>query len=174
MMKPMTRLNRPARWLGATMLTLALLAAAAPAFAQEVSPDQLALARKYVDLTDKVDIFGTTVAETAAQSLNQILKLNPTAGQVATDAVTDVVKQYKNQRGTLMDQIARVYAEKFTTDELQQFVTFYSTPAGQKLATTNFTINQQLQRVMQVFTVNLKTEFYAMVRAELTAKGVTL
>lgn len=170
----MIRLNRPARWLGAAAISLTLMAASAPGFAQEISPDQLALARKYVDLTDKVDIYGTTVADTAAQTLQQILKLNPGLGQQATDAVTDVVKQYKDQRGQLLDQISRIYAQHFTADELQQFVTFYSSPAGQKLATTNFDINQQLQRLMQLFSINLKTEFYAKVRAALKAKGVTL
>jgi hypothetical protein len=170
----MIRFNRPGHWLGAAALTLMLLAGTAPALAQEISPDQLALARKYVDLTDKVDIFGTTVADTAAQTLQQILKLYPALGKQATDAVTAVVKEYKGQRGQLMDQISRIYAQHFTTDELQQFVNFYSSPAGQKLATTNFDINQQLQRMMQLYSINLKTEFYAKVRAELKEKGVTL
>jgi hypothetical protein len=178
----MIRLDRRAKWLGAAMLSLTMLATAAPAFAQqapasqptqEISPDQLALARKYIDLTDKVDIFGTTVSETAAQTLNQILKLNPGMAQQATDAVTDVVKQYKGQRGALMDQIARIYAQNFTADELQQYVTFYSSPAGQKLATTNFDINQQLQHMMELFSLNLKTEFFARVRADLKLKGIT-
>ncbi len=60
-----------------------------------------------------------------------------------------MVKTYKAQRGQLMDQIARIYAQHFTSDELQQIVTFYSSPTGQKLASTNFDINQQLQKVMQ-------------------------
>jgi uncharacterized protein len=181
----MIRLDRGATWIGAAALSLSLLTAAAPALAaqtpaapsqpaQEITPDRLALARKYVDLTDKVDIFGTTVAETAAQTLNQILKLNPGLDKQATAAVTDVVKQYKGQRGDLMDQIARIYAQNFTSDELQQYVTFYSSPAGQKLATTNFDINQELQRVMELFSINLKTEFYEKVRAELKSQGVTL
>jgi hypothetical protein len=178
----MIRLDRRAKWLGAAMLSLTLLGASVPAYAQtappsqpaqEISPDQLALARKYVDLTDKVDIFGTTVAETAAQTLNQILKTNPGMSDQATDAVTDVVKQYKGQRAQLMDQIARIYAQNFTVDELQQYVNFYGSPAGQKLATTNFDINQQLQKVMELFSLNLKTEFFARVRADLKLKGVT-
>ena len=92
----------------------------------------------------------------------------------ASRFVTDVVKQYKGQRGQLMDQVARIYAQNFTADELQQYVNFYSSPAGQKLASTNFTINQELQRVMELFSMNLKTEFYEKVRADLKAKGVTL
>ena len=114
------------------------------------------------------------MAETAAQTLNQILKLNPGINKQATTAVTDVVKQYKGQRGELMDQVARIYAQNFTSDELQQYVTFYSSPAGQKLATTNFDINQELQRVMELFSINLKTEFYEKVRADLKAQGITL
>jgi uncharacterized protein len=166
--------SRHAGWMRAAVVAVALFTATAPSLAQEISPDQLALARKYIDLTDKVDIYGTTVATTAAQTLQQILKLNPQLGQTAVDAVTAVVAEYKEHRGDLLDQIARIYAQQFTSDELQQFVTFYSSPAGQKLARTNFDINQQLQRVMQLYTANLKTEFYAKVRAGLKAKGVTL
>lgn len=174
----MIRSNRPARWLGAVLLSLSLAAVAAPAFAQqaatqqEISPDQLALARKYVDLTDISDVYGTTVAETAAQTLQQVLKLNPQIGNQANDVVMDVVKQYKGHRADLMDEISRLYAEKFTGDELKQYVDFYSSPAGQKLAKTNFEINQQLQRVLQLYTLNLKTEFFAKVRAELKDKGL--
>lgn len=170
----MIRFHGRARWLGAALLSLTMLAVAAPSLAQEISPDQLALARKYVDLTDKVDIYGTTVTDTAAQTLQQVLKLNPTLGDQAVAAVTAVVQEYKGHRGDLLDQIARIYAQHFTSDELQQYVTFYASPAGQKLATTNFDINQQLQKIMQLFSINLKTEFYAKVRAELKAKGVSL
>ncbi len=170
----MTSFHARTGWVAAIVLSLTMFSVAAPAFAQEVSPDQLALARKYIDLTDKVDVFGTTIADIAAQTLGQILKLNPGLGQQATDAVTDVVKTYKAQRGQLMDQIARIYAQHFTSDELQQIVTFYSSPTGQKLASTPFDINQQLQKVMQLYRINLTTEFYAKVRAGLKAKGVVL
>ena len=95
----MIRFHGRARWLGAALLSLTMLAVAAPSLAQEISPDQLALARKYVDLTDKVDIYGTTVTDTAAQTLQQVLKLNPTLGDQAVAAVTAVVQEYKARRG---------------------------------------------------------------------------
>ncbi|HVX83013.1 MAG: DUF2059 domain-containing protein [Devosia sp.] len=169
----MIRLNRRGSWLAAALLSLTLFSAT-PGFAQEISPDQLSLARKYVDLTDKVDIFGTSLADIAARTLQQVLKLNPTLGGQATQAVTEVVAEYKKQRDDLMDKIARVYAEHFTTDELKELVTFYSTPVGQKLASSNFDINQQLAKVMQLYQLNLSTEFYAKVRANLKAKGLSL
>ncbi len=170
----MISFNRRAGWVAATVLVLSMLVSSMPSVAQEISPDQLALARKYVDLTDKVDLYGNSIAQMAGATLQQILKLNPTLGGEATAAVTDVVGQYKQRRSDLMDQIARVYAQHFTTDELQAYVTFYSSPAGQKLATSNFEINQQLSKVMQLFQANLSSEFYAKVRADLKAKGQSL
>ena len=170
----MIRLSRRVRGLAAVVLSLLLLAASAPAFAQEVTPDQLALARKYVDLTDKVDIFGTGLADVAAKTLQQVLKLNPQLGGQATQAVTDVVTEYKAHRSDLLDQIARIYAQHFTTDELQQLVTFYGSPVGQKLASQNYEINQELGKMLQLYQTNLLQEFYAKVRANLKAKGVTL
>ena len=61
--------NRRAKWLGAALLSLSMLAVSAPVMAQEISPDQLSLAKKYVDLTDKVDVYGTSVADVAARTL---------------------------------------------------------------------------------------------------------
>ena len=173
----MIRSNRPARWLGAALLSLSLAAVNAPVFAQqtqqqEIAPDQLALARKYVDLTNVSNLYGVIVAETAGQTLQQVLKLNPQIGNQANDAVMSVVKDYKGHDSDLMDQVARLYAERFTSDELKKYVDFYSTPEGQKLAKTNFEINQQLQGVVKLYTVNLRTEFFAKVRAELKSKGL--
>jgi hypothetical protein len=53
-------------------------------------------------------------------------------------------------------------------------VTFYETPTGQKLAAANSELNTDLQRVMQVFSNNLKREFFAKVRAELRAQNIEL
>jgi hypothetical protein len=168
----MIKLNRRAGWLAAAALALTMFSVSAPAFAQEISPDQMALARKYVDLTDKVDIYAASVTDVAQQTVGTILKLNPSIQQQVTAAVTVVINDYKGHRADLMDSIAIIYAQTFTADELQQYVTFYSTPAGQKLLSKNFDINQLLQGAIQTFHANLANEFYAKVKAELKSKGV--
>ena len=78
---------------------------------------------------------------------------------------------YKDRKGELLDQFARVYAARFTVEELQQIVTFYETPTGQKLAQANTEVNSDLQAVLQVFTNNTRSEFFAKVRAELRSQG---
>jgi hypothetical protein len=158
----------------ALVITAALaLAMVAPVSAQEseLAPEHLSLARRYVDLTDKSDVYAVALVETALKTMQTILKTSPDIVEPVDAAITKTLGSYKERRGELMDQFARVYALNFTMEELQEIVTFYETPIGQKLATANATLNDSLQRVMQVFQANLGTEFFAAVRAELKANG---
>jgi hypothetical protein len=69
----MTGLISRGKALLAITLSATLIAFAAPAMAQEVPPEQLALARKYVDLTDRAAVFETTMVEIAIGSMRQIV-----------------------------------------------------------------------------------------------------
>ena len=157
----------------ALVIAAMLALAAAPAIAQEteLAPEHLALARKYVDLTDKSEIYVVSLVETAMQTMQTIIRQNPDIVQPVDAAISKTLDGYKERKGELLDQFARVYALNFTMDELQAIVTFYESPVGQKLATANASLNESLQRVMQVFEANLRTEFFAKVRAELKANG---
>jgi hypothetical protein len=166
----MTELIKRVALVIATALALAVVAPVA-AQESELAPEHLALARKYVDLTDKSDVYAVSLVETALNTMQTILKTNPDIVEPVDAAITKTLASYKERRSELMDQFARVYALNFTIEELQQIVAFYETPIGQKLATANASLNQSLQRVMQVFQANLGTEFFAAVRAELKANG---
>jgi hypothetical protein len=149
-----------------------LIAFSAPASAQEVAPELQALARKYIDLTDRGAVFEVTVVETGIETMRQLVQQNPEIGDQVNEAIGVVVQDYRGRKGDLLDQFARVYAVRFSLEELTEIVAFYESPTGQKLAQANVELNADLQRVMQVYTNNLKREFFAKVRAELRAKGV--
>lgn len=170
----MTGVIGRAKALMAVALSASVLAFAAPAFAQEVPPEQLALARKYVDLTDRAAVYETTMVEIAIGSMRQIVQQNPEIVEQTNVAIGKILEEYKNKKGELLDQFARVYAVRFTIEELQQIVAFYESPTGQKLAASNMEANEDLARVMQVFTNNVRPEFFAKVRAELRSQGITL
>lgn len=159
--------------IAAIVFGASLLAVSIPSQAQEVSPDTLALARKYVDLTDRAQIFEVTMVQTAVETMRQIVQQSPELTDATNTAISKVLEEYKAKKSDLMDQFARVYAVHFTPEELKQIVAFYETPAGTKLAATAKDTNDDLQKVLVVFTNNVKPEFYAKVRAELKAAGVT-
>lgn len=170
----MTGVLKRSRALVAVALSVSMLALSAPAFAQEVAPEQLALARKYIDLTDRAAIYEITLVQTAMDTMRQIVQQNPELTEPTDAAITKILEEYKGRKGELLDQFARVYAVRFTAEELQQIVTFYESPVGVKLSQANAEVNTDIQRVLTVFTNTLQQEFYAKVRAELRAQGVQL
>ncbi|HZY48830.1 MAG TPA: DUF2059 domain-containing protein [Devosia sp.] len=168
-------LTRLGKWAAVAALALSLaLGTAAPSLAQEISPDQLALARKYVDLTNKAQIFEAILAQTAAQTSKLLSEHNPDIADKIDATIGKVLETYKGKSDELFNQIARIYAVSFTPEELQQIVAFYETPAGQKLASNAFSINRDVGKVMQVYTYNFGTEFVTKVRADLKAQGFNL
>ena len=178
---PMTFSFKRASIVLAALLSLSVSAGSAmPAFAQdtpaaqpqEVSPEALALARKYIDLTDHGGIYETAIVRAGNNTYQQLLPQNPTIADPLNAAIEAVIASYKDKKGDLFDQMARLYAVNFTQDELQQIVAFYESDAGQKLSKANATLNPSLQRIMNIFSVNLSKEFFAKVRAELKAKGI--
>lgn len=170
----MTGLILRAKALMAIALSATIIAVSAPAMAQEVPPEQLALARKYVELTDRSAVYETTLVEIAVGSMRQIVQQNPEIAEQTNTAISKILEEYKGRKGELLDQFARVYAVRFTIPELQEIVAFYESPTGIKLSAANAEANTDLQRVLQVFTNNVRPEFFAKLRAELRAQGITL
>lgn len=167
----MTGMMTRAKALLAVALSAVMFAVSVPAMAQEVPPEQLALARKYVDLTDNAGVFEITLVEIGLGSLEQLVQQNPELSTEIDLAVGKVIETYQGRKGELLDQFARIYAMRFSIEELQQIVTFYESPVGAKLAAANTEVNQDLQAILQVFTNNTRSEFYAKVRAELRSQG---
>jgi hypothetical protein len=167
-------LSRLTAWAASAILAIVLTLAVTPAMAQEISPDQLALARKYVDLTNKAQIYEAILAQTAAQTSKLLSQQNPDITAKIDDVIGKTLETYKGKNDDLFNQIARVYATTFTQEELQQMVAFYETPTGQKLASSAFNINRDVAKIMQVYTYNFGTEFVTKVRAELKAEGYKL
>lgn len=165
-------LSRLRNGLVALGLALALAASAtAPAVAQEISPEQLALARKYVDLTNKAGIYEAILVQSAQNTSKLLSQQSPDITDKINTTIGSTLEEYRGKNDELFNQFARVYATLFTQDELQQIVTFYESPVGQKLASSALDINESIQAVMQVYRSNVGTEFLSKVRTKLRAEG---
>lgn len=174
--KLMKSTSRRALTIAAALLSMILSSfVALPAMSQqsaEISPEALALARKYVDLTDTGGLYEGTIVQAGIRTYQQLLPQNPEIAGPLDKAIEKVLSDYKGRKSELFDQFARVYAVFFTVEELQQIVDFYGSPTGQKLAKSNSSTSGTINRIMDVFASNLNTEFFAAVRAELKAQGI--
>ena len=155
----------------AVLLAFTMAASVVPAAAQEISPEHLALARKYVDLTDKANIYEAALIKTAIDTMSTITSQNPELMEPTNTAIEKTLAEYKDRKGDLMDQFARVYALNFSIEEMTEIVAFYESTVGQKLTNANANLNEGMQTIMGIFEANLKREFFAKVRAELKTAG---
>lgn len=170
----MTAASKRVSFILAAVMSVSVAFAAMPAMAQELAPDHVAIARKYVDLTDRAQVYEVTLVTVGIETQRTILSQNPELRDATNEVIGQVLETYKGKKGELLDQFARIYAQRFTQDELQQIVTFYESPVGAKLAASNLEINKSMQDVLKVFDNNIKTEFFAKVRAGLKEKGIEL
>jgi len=166
-------LLRTARRAGlALLLSSALAATALSALAQaEVSPEHLALARQYVEMTDRSAVYEQRVIDVATSVMRILIQQNPALADPVGETVQAVANEYVQEKGSLYNQFARIYASRFTMEELQQILDFYSTETGQKLLNQNPGINRDLSNVLQLWENNASTEFLARVRASLREQG---
>jgi hypothetical protein len=172
-MKTISR-ERVRRFVAPVLLAVSLVAAglsALPSQAQEIAPEQLALARKYVDLTDRAGVYELTLTQMAVKTFQLFAPQNPNLEEQLKAAITKTIEALKPNKEELMNQFALVYATAFTAEELQQIIAFYESPVGQKLSSSSVANNDAIQKVMGVFTNNLGTEFVSKVRAEMKALG---
>lgn len=157
-----------------SMLVLLSFSTHSMVAAQELSPDHLALAREYVELTDKGQVYEVTLIETGIATMRTIIRQNPEITDEVSAAIGVVIEEYSDRKDDLFNQFARVYALRFTEAELREVVAFYSSDLGRKVSEQNAAANRELQTVMRVFQSNLNNEFYAMVRAELRTKDIEI
>ncbi len=158
-----------------------LVAAAATAMvltiaaqAQEIAPEHLALAKKYVELTDTGAIFQRTILQTAQESVDHLVQQNPEIGEDILTAARDVAKEYLQGDNLVHDNFARIYAVHYDMEELNQIIAFYETDIGKKILASNIEINKNLQTAARLTEVNISTDFAVRLRVNLKEKGFDL
>ncbi|WP_417580560.1 DUF2059 domain-containing protein [Pelagibacterium sp.] len=168
----MTFLPTLRRLAAALVLSGAALLATAPANAQqEISPEHLAKAREYVDMTDSAQLYERTLVEMGLRVMRLMIQEDPSLRDPLINALQTVYDSYLEDRGSLYDQFARIYAVRFSLEELEEIVGFYSTPVGEKLLGENAGINEDLQLALGVWSRNTGNEFLSRVRQELRNQG---
>jgi uncharacterized protein len=143
-----------------------------PTVAQEISPEQLEMASKFVDLKMRSRFFQRSVIETAAKASRTLAAQNPDQAAAITEASIGVVAEYVGREGDLYNQFARIYSLRFTLDELNQLVAFFDSDVGRKLQETDTAVAEELALAVRVWASNLNTEFMAKLRAKLREDGL--
>ncbi|MEH2569000.1 DUF2059 domain-containing protein [Bradyrhizobium sp. AZCC 2289] len=129
------------------MLGLALLAGptmaqapkqAAPAAAplKEATPAAIAAAKEILGMKNASAMYASAVPNIVEQTKNALLQANLNYQKDLNEVAVIVAKNMAGREKEIGEGMAKIYANEFTEQELKDLVTFYKSPLGQKLLST--------------------------------------
>jgi len=130
---------------------MGLAALSLPSHAQEFSEEHLKAARSAVDALGATDEFDNVLpmaaqqlkAELIQQSPNLVNEINSTVDQKALDLAT--------RRADLEKEVASIYAQAFTIEELKAITTFYSSDAGKQLIAKGPLVSREMLGAAEIW-----------------------
>jgi hypothetical protein len=170
--------------LSAAGLALGLALAAAPALAQapkqqmpagatlkDGTPAAIAAAREILAMKNASAMYASAVPNIVEQTKNALLQSNLNYQKDLNEVAVIVAKNLAGREKEIGDGMAKIYANEFTEQELKDLVTFYKSPLGQKLLSTEPRAIQFSMAYMnqwaQLFAETVNAQF----RAEMRKRG---
>jgi uncharacterized protein len=168
-----------ARILSAAGLVLGLALAGAPAGAQQAAPPPLkqgspaaiAAAKEVLAMKNANAMYANVVPNIVEQTKNALVQANLNYQKDLGEVAVIVAKSLAGREKEIGDEMAQIYTNAFTEQELKDLVTFYKSPLGQKLLQMEPQAIQLSMSYMnqwaQIFAETVNAQF----RAEMRKRG---
>lgn len=141
---------------------------------QDPSPARVALANEILDLKGSLALFEALVPGVIEKTRSTLIQVNPSLFKDLSDVATGLRKELAPRFDALRGEIAKVYASRFTEQELKDTLTFYKSPLGKKLLTEEPIFVENSMRAAEDWAVKLNEEVLQRFRAEMRKKGHSL
>jgi hypothetical protein len=149
------------------------LACALPSAAQQPQPTPAALAtaRELMQIKGATNMFDPLIPGVIESAKNAILPTNPGLFKELNEVAALLRTRLAARRNEIIDEIARLYAQRFTEAEMKEVIAFYKSPVGKKFVNDEpAVIDQGLART-QAWTNKLSDEVLSGFRVEMKKKG---
>ena len=129
------------------------------------SPAALAAAKELLAMKNAAAMYQAAVPNIVEQTKNALIQQNLNYQKDLTELAPIVAKNLAGREKEIGEGMATIYANEFSEQELKDLVTFYKTPLGQKLLSTEpraiqFSMSYMNQWAM-VFAGTVNEEFRA-------------
>ena len=164
---PTVRLSR------AVMLALVLILAASvgSADAQQPSASALATAKELITTKGAAAIFDPLVPGVIEQAKSALLQTNPMLSKDLNEVAAKLRADYAARSVEVVNDIAKLYATRFTEQELKDALAFYKSPLGRKLLVEEPRVLDEGMRNAQTWANKLSEEVLGKIRAEMKKRG---
>lgn len=138
---------------------------------QDPTPARLALANEIIDIKGSMSLFEPIVPGVVEKSKNTLLQMNPNLFKDLNAVAIDLRKEYAPRLTVLRTELAKIYATRFTEQELKDTLAFYKSPLGKKLLTEEPVFVERSMSAAQDWAIKLNDEVLSRFRAEMKKKG---
>jgi uncharacterized protein len=148
--------------------------AAPPATAAQVEPDRLAAARDLLQATNTDAQFTAVIPMMFSQLKQSLAPSGPKMQQELDQVFEEVQKQFIERRNEVLDQIAILYAQKFTAEEMKSLADFYRSPIGQKFIVAVPDLTAEAMKMGNAWGRRIAMDAERKVRDEMKKRGFDL
>ena len=93
----------------------------------------MAAAREMLMAKGGLEFFDPVVPNVIESVKNVFLPTNPNLSRELNEIAALLRKDFESKRSEVITNVTRIFAERFSEQELKQITAFYKTPVGQKL-----------------------------------------
>lgn len=157
-----------ARHVGAAFLAVML---AGPVAAQDFTESHLAAARETIKASKADEQFNNILLMLAEQAKTLFTRSNPSLVGEIDEVVNGVALELAKRRPELDRELERVWAARFSEEELKEITVFYTSPVGKKLGENMGVVIQDSIRSAGIWRDALSAEMVTKSREELIKRG---
>ena len=162
-----------ARTASAAMLALGLILVlpGAPANAQQPSPGAIATAKEVITVKGAAAVYAPVVPGVIEQAKGVFLQSNPNLSKDLNEVAAKLRAEYAARSEEIVNDVAKLYASRFTEQELKDTLAFYKSPLGRKLLVEEPAVLDQSMRNTQTWANRFSEEVIGKIRAEMKKRG---
>ena len=169
------RLLPSAQSVSRLFIIAAVLTLSAPtAYAQKSTPAALLTAGEIVTTTGAAALFNPLVAGVVEQAKGLFLQQDPSLSRDINEIATKMRADLTPRLSELSGEMAKIYTQHFTEQELKDLLAFYKSPIGKKLLAQQPVVADASLKFAQDWANKLSDEVVAKMRDELKKKGHAL
>jgi uncharacterized protein len=140
----------------------------------EPAPDRMAAARDLLQATHTDAQFAAVIPLMFAQLKQAMSPSDPKMQGEFDQIFEEVQKQFIERRDEVLDQIATLYANKFSPDEMKALADFYRSPIGQKFIAAMPELTAEAMRVGNAWGQKIAQDAERKVQDEMRKRGLAL
>jgi uncharacterized protein len=143
----------------------------APASAQQPSPAAVSAAKELLAVKGSMKIYDPVVNGIVEKAKLVFLRTNPTLGKDLNEVALKLHAEYGPRLAEVANETARLYAVRFSEQELKDALAFYKSPLGRKMLAEEPGIAEESLKWTAAWADRLSEDVMNRMRAEMKKRG---